>query len=206
VRAISGRIVALALCAAQAGIAVAAGRPAEWAEPVALDGVPNLHRVSPTLYRSAQPTAAGMRNLERLGVRTVINLRAFHTDRDEINGTELLNPQLRIYTWSVQDRHVIEVLRILRETEGGPFAIHCQHGADRTGLMTAMYRIVEQGWTKEAAIREMVEGGYGYHAIWRNIVRYVEEADVARIRAAVHAPREDAVTAGRRRGGAAAPR
>ena len=32
--------------------------PAHWAEPIALEGVPNLHRISPTLYRSEQPTRA----------------------------------------------------------------------------------------------------------------------------------------------------
>lgn len=53
--------------------------------------------------------------------------------------------------------------------------------------MNAMCRIVEQGWTKETAIREMVEGGYGYHAIWRNIIGYIEEADIGRIHAAVQA-------------------
>ena len=56
--------------------AAAAARPAQWAEPIALEGVPNLHRISPTLYRSEQPTALGMKNLEKLGIRTVINLRA----------------------------------------------------------------------------------------------------------------------------------
>jgi protein tyrosine/serine phosphatase len=186
-RTISGRIVALALWAVHAGLAFAAERPTEWAQPVVLEGVPNLHRVTSTLYRSAQPSATGMRNLERLGTRTVINLRAFHTDRDEIDGTALLNPQLRIHTWKIQDQQVIQVLRMLRQPERGPFLIHCQHGADRTGLMNAMYRIVEQGWTREAAIREMLEGGYGYHAIWRNIIGYIEEADIGRIRAAVQA-------------------
>ena len=46
----------------------AATRPAQWAEPIALEGVPNLHRITPTLYRSEQPTALGMKNLEKLGL------------------------------------------------------------------------------------------------------------------------------------------
>ncbi len=56
--------------------AAAAVRPVQWAEPVEMEGVSNLHRISPTLYRSEQPTALGMKNLEKLGIRTVINLRA----------------------------------------------------------------------------------------------------------------------------------
>jgi len=31
-------------------------RPEKWAQPVILDGVPNMHKVSAILYRSAQPT------------------------------------------------------------------------------------------------------------------------------------------------------
>ncbi len=160
-------------------------RPTEWAERIPLEGVGNLHRVSPLLYRSERPTRQGMINLKALGIKTVINLRALHSDLGKLAGTGLVEKRLKIRTWSVDDRHVIEVLRILRKKEDGPFLIHCQHGADRTGLMTAMYRIVEQGWTKEAALKEMTEGGYGYHSMWKNILRYVEKVDAERIRAAV---------------------
>ena len=41
-------------------------RPANWAQPVEMKGVPNLHKVSDVLYRSAQPTAEGMKNLKKL--------------------------------------------------------------------------------------------------------------------------------------------
>ena len=62
-----------------AATAPAAARSERWAVPIALEGVPNLHRITPTLYRSEQPTALGFRNLEKLGIRTVINLRASTT-------------------------------------------------------------------------------------------------------------------------------
>jgi protein tyrosine/serine phosphatase len=160
-------------------------RPIDWAERMGLDGVDNFHRVSALIYRSAQPSATGMRNLRTLGIKSVINLRALHCDLAGLGGTGLLNHRLHVLTWKVQDRQVIRVLSMLRDAHGAPFLIHCKHGADRTGLMTAMFRIVEQGWSKEAAIREMVAGGYGYHRMWRNIVRYIEQVDVERIRAAV---------------------
>ncbi len=34
-------------------------RPQTWATPLIVTGVPNLHQISATLYRSAQPTAEG---------------------------------------------------------------------------------------------------------------------------------------------------
>ncbi|HEY6125405.1 MAG TPA: tyrosine-protein phosphatase [Steroidobacteraceae bacterium] len=165
----------------------AVARPAEWAEPIALDGVPNLHRITPALYRSEQPSALGMKNLEKLGIRTVINLRAFNSDDDEVEGTSLRTERTKILTWRIGDKHVVEVMNMLKKTENGPFLIHCQHGADRTGLMTAMYRILEQGWSPQDALQELTDGGYGYHSLWTNIIEYVQSADVGKLKAAIAA-------------------
>jgi protein tyrosine/serine phosphatase len=150
-----------------------------------LEGVPNLHRITPTLYRSEQPTALGMKNLEQLGIRTVINLRWFNNDRKEAAGTLLRTDRVKILTWDIDDKHVIEVMRMLKTPDNGPFLIHCKHGADRTGLMTAMYRILEQGWSADEALEELTGGGYGYHSMWTNILRYVRSADVDKLRAEI---------------------
>ncbi len=148
-------------------------------------GVGNLHKINEGLYRSAQPTREGMKNLEKMGIKTVINLRAFHSDSNEIRGTTLLNDALSVKTWHIEDEDVIRVLRTIRKKENGPFLIHCLHGADRTGVMSALYRIVVQGWTKEDALKEMVDGGYGFHPVWTNIITYVKNVDVERIKHAV---------------------
>ena len=174
--------------------AAAAVRPVQWAEPVEMEGVSNLHRISPTLYRSEQPTALGMKNLERLGIRTIINLRAFNDDKDEVKGTSLRTERVKILTWRIDDKHVIEVMRMLKKAENGPFLIHCQHGADRTGLMSAMYRVLEQGWTQQDALTELIDGGYGYHSMWTNIVRYVRSVDAASLREAIGSDSTSTVT------------
>jgi len=184
-KAIAGSLIVAVSSVAAAGEAPA--RNERWAQPIALDGVPNLHRLTPTLYRSEQPTALGFQNLEKMGIRTVINLRAFNSDDDEVRGTSLRTERVKILTWDVDDDHVIDVMRMLQKTENGPFLIHCQHGADRTGLMSAMYRVLEQGWTVDDAVAELTGGGYGYHAMWKNILRYVRSADVDKLRAAIAA-------------------
>jgi protein tyrosine/serine phosphatase len=187
-------IVLAVVVALIAGTALAQGsppaappgpRPGHWAEPITLEGVPNLHRITPMLYRSEQPSALGMQNLEKLGIRTVINLRAFNDDEEEVRGTKLRTERTKILTWRVDDKHVIEVMNMLKRSENGPFLIHCQHGADRTGLMSAMYRMLEQDWSAEDALAELTDGGYGYHSMWRNIKRYVRSADVAKLREAI---------------------
>jgi protein tyrosine/serine phosphatase len=165
-----------------------AARAAHWAEPISLEGVPNLHRITPTLYRSEQPSALGMKNLEKLGVRTVINLRWFNSDAREAKGTSLRTERVKILTWDIDDEHVVAVMRMVRDPANGPYLIHCQHGADRTGLMSAMYRILEQGWTAEDALAELQGGGYGYHSMWTNILKYVRKADIEKLKIAISAP------------------
>ena len=47
--------------------------------------------------------------------------------------------------------------------------VHCYHGSDRTGATIAMYRIIFENWSIEDAAKEMKQGGYGFHIIWKNI-------------------------------------
>ena len=44
-------------------------RPSHWAPPLQREGLPNLHQVTPMLYRGGQPTAAGMRQLKAISKR-----------------------------------------------------------------------------------------------------------------------------------------
>ena len=160
-------------------------RPIRWATPIQMPGVGGFYRITDYLYRSEQPTEEGMKNLARMGIKTVINLRVFHSDADKIKKTGLRLEELSVKPWHIEDEDVVSVLRIIKKRENGPFLIHCWRGADRIGLMVAMFRMVEQGWTKEEAIQEMVEGGYGFHAKWRNIIAYVKKVNVERIRTRV---------------------
>lgn len=160
----------------------AAERDAKWAVKVEQTGLPNLHRVSGALHRCAQPTTEGMKAAEKLGIRTVINLRGFNSDKDEVKGTNLKTEHIRFNTWDVDEEDVVRFLQIVANTNSGPFLIHCKHGADRTGTMVAVYRMAIQGWKKEDAIKEMKEGGYGYHKIWGNLIRYLNKLDVAALK------------------------
>lgn len=159
-------------------LATETNRPAAWAAPIELEGAPNLHQISPTLYRSAQPTAEGMENLEKLGIKTVVNLRSFHSDRDELKNTSLAYEHLTMKAWHPEYKEAVAFLKIATDPTRAPVLVHCQHGADRTGTMCALYRIVVQDWTKEDAIKEMAEGGFNYHEIWINLPDWIQDLDV----------------------------
>lgn len=162
--------------------APAAERPAEWAQPVEMAGVPNLHKVADVLYRSAQPTAEGMRNLREHGIKTIINLRSFHSDRDEIGDTGLGYEHIYMKPWHPEKKEVVRFLQIVADPDRTPALVHCQHGADRTGIMSAVYRVAIQGWTKEKALEELTEGGFGFHKVWKNLLEWFNELDIDEVK------------------------
>ncbi len=163
-------------------------RNPNWAKPISLEGVPNLHQIDVNVYRSAQPTVEGFKNLEKLGIKTVINLRAVHSDKDETAGLNLRCEDISFKSWHPEQEDIIKFIKIIQNKENGPFLIHCQHGADRTGMMSAIYRMYVQGWTKEDAIDEMKNGGFGFHSVWQNIVEYLEGINIEKIRQDANEP------------------
>jgi protein tyrosine/serine phosphatase len=162
--------------------AQASGRDPDWAQPLHREGVPNFYRVSANLYRSAQPDADGMKALKDMGIRTVVNLRAFHSDHGLLAGTGLDSEHIYMKTWHPEEEDVVRFLRIVTDPARQPVLVHCQHGSDRTGMMVAFYRVIVQGWSKQKAAREMTEGGYGFHEIWQNLVHWLDQANLSRIR------------------------
>jgi len=178
-------IVTCCLCAV---IAFAGKRPEKWAKPIKLEGVPNFYKIDDKLYRSAQPTAKGMENLKKYGIKTIINLRSMHSDEDEIGKLELKQYHIKIKTWNLKKEHAVKFLKIVSDPQNQPVLVHCQHGADRTGTMCAVYRIIIQGWTKKDAIKEMRDGGYNYHPIWMNLINWLEKTDMKKLKAASEKP------------------
>jgi protein tyrosine phosphatase (PTP) superfamily phosphohydrolase (DUF442 family) len=156
-------------------------RPSSWAQPLQQAGIPNFFKVSDTLYRSAQPTDEALRSAKDLGVVTVVNLRAFHSDRDELDPS-LGYEHIDMKTWHPEREDAVRFLAIVTDPQRTPVLLHCKHGADRTGAMTAIYRVAVQGWTKGEAIREMTEGGYGFHKVWGNLPDWIQELDIDSMR------------------------
>jgi protein tyrosine/serine phosphatase len=159
-------------------------RPPEWAVQLTKPGLPNLYQVTTNLYRGAQPTSRGMAELKVMGIKTVINLRAYHSDKDELvsAGSDFKQGRFHMKAWHSEDKDVIRFLKVVSDTNNLPAFVHCEHGADRTGLMCAMYRITVCGWTKQEAINEMTQGDFGFHRLWENLVTYIKRADIEEIK------------------------
>jgi protein tyrosine/serine phosphatase len=159
-----------------------ADRDPRWAEPLARDGLPNLARIEPDLYRGAQPAPAGFLALRDLGVRTIVNLRGDHSDRDDLaaaglaaDAFDLVEIPMRPEGVDAEDARAF--LAVAVDPAKRPLFFHCKHGADRTGAMAAAYRVVIQGWSADDAIAEMTSGGFGFHAVFRGLPALVRDLD-----------------------------
>lgn len=156
--------------------------PAKAVQTVQLD---NFYQVAPDLYRSGQPSAEQMKALEKMGVKTILSLRQFNSDDKEAQGTAFNLYRVPVNAGRIKDKHIIEALKIIHNAPK-PVLVHCWHGSDRTGAVVAMYRIVFEDWSKQAAIDELMQPQYGHHQrTYRNIPEYIKQADVEAIRRAV---------------------
>ena len=145
----------------------------------AVEGLPNFARVSETLYRGAQPTREGFAELKKMGVKTVICLRANHSDRALLKGLGLNYVEIPLDTWKHTDSDVASFLSVVGDASLQPVFVHCQHGADRTGLMVSCYRMAVQGCPREAVLKELES--FGFHGVWANIRRYLKKVDPAKL-------------------------
>jgi hypothetical protein len=185
---LAATVSCLVLAATIASAQDLTNRPAAWAQKIALAGVPNCYQVTTNLYRGAQPTANGMAKLQALGVRFVVSLRMLRSDRHELRGIALKSLNLGMVPWHPNASDVVKFLKAATDTNNLPVFVHCQYGADRTGLMCAMYRIVVCDWTKQQAIAEMRNGGFNFSGNWKNLAAFVEKADVADLKRRIGLP------------------
>ena len=139
--------------------------------------VKNFHKVSDTLYRSAQPADDQWDELEALGIRSVISLRYFTPGPDDVGSAAIAAYALPWRTDKIDEDDLAAFLKLYNEAEK-PVLVHCYHGSDRTGAAVAAYRVVFENYLPEEAADELVNGGFGHHEfVYRNIPKLIRNAD-----------------------------
>jgi len=142
---------------------------------VGVAGLENFARVSPALYRGAQPTEEGFRQLKAMGVKTVIDFRSHHSTKKQVEdaGMTALEIPLKADLGSVppSEEELKAFFKAVLDPARQPCYIHCAFGKDRTGTMAAVYRLEVDGWTPEEAMQEME--AFGYHNIYRDLVNFI---------------------------------
>ena len=121
----------------------------------------NLHQVSPQAWRSAQPTPYQLRALAGRGLRSVVSLRggqSFGSLPLEIEACRAAG--LHFETFVMRSRALptvdeVRALTALFQRLEYPVLFHCKAGADRAGMMAALYLVLHEGCTVAEARRQL---------------------------------------------------
>ena len=151
------------VCALSAVLAVAslaASAPAKTNSDLKLSSIRinNFGRINDNYYRGAQPESGDYADLAALGVKTVIDLT--RDGRDEESGL-VRRAGMKFYRIPMttserpSDTAVAKFLQLVNDPANQPVYVHCQGGRHRTGVMTAVYRMTQDGWTADKAYQEM---------------------------------------------------
>lgn len=118
------------------------------------------------LYRSRQPRPVDLQeNLQRLGIRTVVNLRGEFEDpptfAEEKRLCESLGAKMVFVVTSSPvptDDELERFLKIVRRNDGATL-VHCELGRARAGCMVGAYRVIVEGVRAKKAAEEASRQG-----------------------------------------------
>lgn len=114
------------------------------------------------VIRGARPDDLDFENLKALGVKNVLNLES---SDDSIEPTEelgfnVMRVPLPPLLAKPDKGALAEIVEILQDPKSYPLFIHCKQGRDRTGLVVALYRVIVENASPEAAYRDMLQNGF----------------------------------------------
>jgi uncharacterized protein (TIGR01244 family) len=181
-RFLSTRAATLLLAVSLAG-SVAAQTPthrsinsATTTEDISRVTIKNLGRINANYFRGAQPEGRDYADLASAGVKTVIDLQADGEQNEErlvrAAGMEFLRIPMTTRVAPTKDQ--IDVfLKIVNDPAAQPVYVHCKGGRHRTGVMTAVYRMTQDGWSADRAFSEMKDFDFGWDFLHPEFKRFV---------------------------------
>jgi len=140
-----------------------------YGDKLRLPGVPNGGRVNDYLYRGAQPHPAGIQELKKLGITTIVDLRGENptqrdSERQQAESLGIRFVSIPVSGWDPpSNEQVAQFLSLFRNRKEKVF-VHCRFGDDRTGVFVATYRMAYEGWPTTQAMNEMYF--FGFNGFW----------------------------------------
>ena len=151
--------------------------------------IDNFGRINANFYRGAQPQGQDYADLAGLGIKTVINLTSDDAEPNEaamVARSGMRYVQIRMTTRTAPTPQQIEqFLSLVNDSASQPVYVHCVGGKHRTGVMTAIFRMTEDGWTADQAFAEMKRYRFGLDFLHPEFKRtvYAYPAELERARA-----------------------
>ena len=122
----------------------------------------NTFEISPgKMWRTYQPSPAKLKQWKKRGVKTVINLRgeklsgALLLEEDACGKLGLKLVNFRVFSREAPSAEMLRSARDLFEEIEYPAIMHCKSGADRAGLMSALYLFFHEGKPLDEALDQL---------------------------------------------------
>jgi len=157
--------ILFSLCVVCLGLSQSKVQPSDTSHLIAThldaNGIPNFGEVSADLYRGGVPNGAGLAELQRKGIKIIVDLRG-RSKSEEALVTKMGMKYVAIPSHCPfpGDRPYAEFLKVVENNPGHKIFVHCRLGDDRTGMAVAAYRMAEQGWSASEAMKEMQAFGF----------------------------------------------
>lgn len=155
--------------------------------------IDNFGRINANYYRGAQPQGQDYADLAGLGIKTVIDLTSDDAEPNEgtlVARAGMRHVQIAMTTHEAPTaQQIAQFLAIVSDPASQPVYVHCVGGKHRTGVLTAIYRMTNDGWTADRAFAEMKQYKFGadfLHAEFKRAV-YAYPTGLARSKATVMA-------------------
>jgi uncharacterized protein (TIGR01244 family) len=162
--------------------------------------IDNFGRVNAKYYRGAQPNGNDYADLAALGVKTLINLTSDDAEPNEEAMAEhagMKYVQIPMTTHEPPtSAQLAQFLTLVNDSASQPVYVHCVGGRHRTGVMTATYRMTEDGWSADQAFKEMKLYKFGADFLHPEFKQFVYGYHAQMARAAAAAPAIVATTSG----------
>ena len=128
-------------------------------------GISNFAKVTPFLYRGAQPQTNGFQELKKMDVDIVVDLRLTGKgkEKDQVSKLGMEYISIPWHCLAPRDEIFVRFLKVVRDNPHKKIFVHCRYGDHRTGMAIAAYRMAMEGWTAAEARDEMNQ--FGFHTI-----------------------------------------
>ena len=121
----------------------------------------NFYEVADGVYRANQPSPSHLKSYKKLGIRSVLSLRGrakqsydlFEDHYCKLLGLNLVYEPISSSSAPKPER-LVNIINVMRDIPK-PFVVHCKSGADRAGLVSALYLIAEEKRSVEEAKKHL---------------------------------------------------
>ena len=129
--------------------------------------IKNFGQMDDRFFRGGQPKEKDYKDLAKLGIRTIIDLRddpeAYEKRMAESLGMTYINIPMIEKKYPTPEATEL-FLKTVNDPATGKFFVHCAGGRHRTGVMGAIYRFKFYNWNFEQVYKEMKQ--YDFYTRW----------------------------------------